>query len=135
VKAHWSQETPQILKSRFNFSTHGREFSVYVETHPSLFHPDHHLTVVKGGREEVREVDTRRIVLGQIEGEKGSVVHGVIVDGVLEGVIYSRGETYHLEPAHRYVRQVPLHYSSICTPTCTTYYMLQISREGCGWRW
>ena len=44
-------------------------------------------------------------------------------------------ETYHLEPAHRYVRQVPLHYSSICTPTCTTYYMLQISREGCGWRW
>ena len=90
---------------------HNREFSVYVETHTSLFHPDHHLTVVKGGREEVREVDTRRIVLGQIEGnipsysqmdfkviaslccigEKGSVVHGVIVDGVLEGVIYSRG--------------------------------------------
>ena len=43
-----------------------------METHPSLFHPDHHLTVVKGGREEVREVDTRRIVLGQIEGNTPS---------------------------------------------------------------
>ena len=47
-----------------------REFSVYVETHTSLFHPDHRLTVVEGGREEVREVDTRRFVLGNIDGKR-----------------------------------------------------------------
>ena len=40
-----------------------------METHTSLFHPDHRLTVVGGGREEVREVDSRRFVVGQIEGK------------------------------------------------------------------
>ena len=85
---------------------------VRVETHTSLFHPDHRLIVVEGGREEVKRVDTRRFVIGQLEGrtpstvqlivhhfcsmnlcsgEEGSLVYGVVVDGVLEGVIHSRG--------------------------------------------
>jgi disintegrin and metalloproteinase domain-containing protein 10 len=102
VEARWSDETPLTIKSEFKFSTHGREFTVHVETHSTLFHPDHRLTVVEGGKEVVRKVDTRCFVVGHIEGEEGSWVHGVVVGGVLEGVIHSRGETYHLEPAHRY---------------------------------
>ena len=39
-----------------------------METHASLFHPDHRLIVVEGGREEVKTVDTRRFVIGKLEG-------------------------------------------------------------------
>ena len=45
-----------------------REFCVHVETHTSLFHPDHQLTVVEGGRKQVKTVDTRHFVVGQLEG-------------------------------------------------------------------
>ena len=52
-----------------------REFSVHVETHTGLFHPDHHVIVVEGGVEEVKYVDTRRFVLGLLEG---IMMHGMM---------------------------------------------------------
>lgn len=102
VKAYWSKETPQQKQYKFKFKTHGREFRVHVETHVGLFHPDHHVVVVEGGRKEVNYVDTRHFMVGHLEGEDDSLVNGVVEDGVLEGVIHSLGETYHLEPTHRY---------------------------------
>ena len=39
-----------------------------METHTGLFHPDYHMVVVEGGIEEVKYVDTRRFVVGLLEG-------------------------------------------------------------------
>lgn len=46
-----------------------REFRVHVKTHVGLFHPDHHVVVVEGGREKVKYVDTRHFVVGWLEGK------------------------------------------------------------------
>ena len=45
-----------------------RDFRVHVETHTGLFHPDHQMIIVEGGKEEVKQVDTRRFVAGTVEG-------------------------------------------------------------------
>ena len=40
-----------------------------METHVGLFHPDHHVVVVEGGRKEVNYVDTRHFMVGHLEGK------------------------------------------------------------------
>ena len=41
-----------------------------METHTGLFHPDYHVVLVEGGREEVKYVETRHFVVGKLEGKK-----------------------------------------------------------------
>ena len=44
---------------------------MYVETHPTLFHPDFHVVVVEeDGRVVRKSVDTRTVVAGYVEGQK-----------------------------------------------------------------
>ena len=51
--------------------SHFRDFRLYVETHPTLFHPDFHVVVVEeDGRVVRKTVDTRSVVAGYVEGQK-----------------------------------------------------------------
>ena len=47
-----------------------RNFSINVETHQTLFHPNFHMVVVEGGKQEVKQANTKGFVIGYIEGER-----------------------------------------------------------------
>lgn len=46
-------------------------------------------------------------------GEEGSFSHGSVVDGRFEGFIQTRGGTFYIEPAERYIKDRILPFHSV----------------------
>ncbi|CAB1322607.1 unnamed protein product [Coregonus sp. 'balchen'] len=82
-------------------------FNLRMKRDTSLFAED--LMVDVGGQEV--NYDTSHIYTGEIYGEKGTLSHGSVVDGMFEGFIQTYQGTFYVEPAERYLkdRDLPFH--------------------------
>lgn len=82
------------------FNAFGRDFRLKLFPDRSIFSNDH---VITGSRGEIVSHDISNLFYeGRIIGEKNSLVHGAIRDGIFDGKIYLSNDTFIVEPIRRY---------------------------------
>lgn len=92
-----------------DFHAHGRQFNLRMKRDTSLFSDEFKVETSN----KVLDYDTSHIYTGHIYGEEGSFSHGSVVDGRFEGFIQTRGGTFYIEPAERYIKDRILPFHSV----------------------
>lgn len=87
---------------QFGFRAHGKEFRLRLKREASGFSED--LEVVGSDNQPLR-ASTDHIYEGTLLGEPGSTVFGSVHDGIFEGKILSKFDTFYVEKASRYFPQ------------------------------
>ncbi|XP_062945511.1 disintegrin and metalloproteinase domain-containing protein 10 isoform X2 [Cynocephalus volans] len=94
---------------RLDFHAHGRHFNLRMKRDTSLFSDEFKVETSN----KVLDYDTSHIYTGHIYGEEGSFSHGSVIDGRFEGFIQTRGGTFYVEPAERYIKDRTLPFHSV----------------------
>ncbi|KAG8505331.1 Disintegrin and metalloproteinase domain-containing protein 10, partial [Galemys pyrenaicus] len=94
---------------RLDFHAHGRHFNLRMKRDTSLFSDEFKVETSN----KVLDYDTSHIYTGHIYGEEGSFSHGSVIDGRFEGFIQTRGGTFYVEPADRYIKDRTLPFHSV----------------------
>ncbi|XP_023084412.1 disintegrin and metalloproteinase domain-containing protein 10 [Piliocolobus tephrosceles] len=94
---------------RLDFHAHGRHFNLRMKRDTSLFSDEFKVETSN----KVFDYDTSHIYTGHIYGEEGSFSHGSVIDGRFEGFIQTRGGTFYVEPAERYIKDRTLPFHSV----------------------
>lgn len=92
-----------------DFHAHGRQFNLRMKRDTSLFSDEFKVETSN----KVLDYDTSHIYTGHIYGEEGSFSHGSVIDGRFEGFIQTRGGTFYIEPAERYIKDRILPFHSV----------------------
>ena len=92
------------------FSAHGRTFQLNLRLDTSTLAPD---AQIVDGDEKSIGFDRNSLFVGELVGEPGSSIHGILHDdGTFTGKIYSKDGVYFLESARKYFDK-PTHFHSV----------------------
>jgi hypothetical protein len=103
IKPTLVETSSKHLTAYVHFSAHGKNFHLHLGTNQNLFAPGFRLRVIdKDGKIQIKNPDTRHIVIGHVIGDSNSIAHGKISQGVFEGVIHTAEEIFHVEHIKKY---------------------------------
>ncbi|XP_070536574.1 disintegrin and metalloproteinase domain-containing protein 10-like isoform X2 [Ptychodera flava] len=100
---------------KLNFKAFKRNFNISLFRNTQLFADGAALSVVGKKNVVTSLIDTKTIEVykGILEDQPASVVHGHLTNGIFDGVIKTKTEVYHMEPAERYLNETPDFHSVI----------------------
>ena len=82
------------------FTAHGRKFELALRPDMKTVAPD--AEIVDGDGKRI-DFDRNSLLVGEVVGEPGSIVHGVLHEsGLFTGKIHTKGGVYYIESAERY---------------------------------
>ena len=101
AKLYRRDATASSAKTHFlEFTSHGRRFDLILRPDVRTIAPD--AEIVDGDGKRIR-FDKDSLLTGEVIGEPGSIVHGLLdEDGLFTGKIYSKDGVYFIESAKRY---------------------------------
>ncbi len=90
-----------VGKTHFlEFTAHGRKFELSLRPDTKTIAPD--AEILDGDGKRI-DFDQNSLLIGEVIGEPGSIVHGVLhEDGLFTGKIHTKGGVYFIESAKRY---------------------------------
>lgn len=88
------------------FDAFGKQHRLRLRQDKRIFTPD---AVIQTGNGKPIDIDRSSFLTGEVVGEPGSKVHGVMEDGVFRGKIMGSKDSYYVEPAKRYIKDPKFH--------------------------
>ncbi|KAJ7339636.1 Disintegrin and metalloproteinase domain-containing protein 10 [Desmophyllum pertusum] len=112
-----------------NLRAFQRNISLLLEQHKRLFWKDAKFRILLSDAEQNTGYDTRTAYTGTVKGDPESFVMGHILDGKFDGSFFAFGETFHLEPAERYIHSKTSFHSIIFPASNVQFNFSRIQRK------
>lgn len=106
VHANHKKAVSQGSHYDMNFEAFGLKHNLRIKQDNELFTPD---AVIQDGDGKPISLDHSSFITGEIVGEPGSRVHGVVRDGAFHGKIIGREGNFYVEPAKTYFEDPAFH--------------------------
>ncbi|KAL9986011.1 hypothetical protein ACROYT_G000064 [Oculina patagonica] len=120
---------PKSSVVTIKFSAFQRNFCLLLEQHKRLFSKDTKFRDLSSNAEQNTGYDARTAYTGTVKGDPDSFVMGHILDGKFDGSFFAFGETFHLEPAERYIHSKTPYHSIIFPASSVQFNSSKIKRK------